>query len=74
MRKSSGWKGSATITGRLKFSSELNPGGAGSRVNHQDDGQETGEAFPLRWRRGEVAADGYGGGARRQSRMIGKKK
>ena len=32
--------------------SELNPMGADSRVNHQSDAHETGEADPLRWRRG----------------------
>ena len=56
MRKSSGWKGSATIT-RLSWGIEIleriEPrGGPDSRVNHQNDARETGKAIPFRWRRG----------------------
>lgn len=55
MRKSSGWKGSATIT-RLRWEVEIleriEPRGADSRVNHQNDARETGKSIPLRWRRG----------------------
>ena len=57
MRKSSGRKGSATIT-RLSWEIEIleriEPGGGGgdSRVIHQNDARETGKAIPFRWRRG----------------------